>query len=701
MGEISLEVLVVLPLIMFCQLACSYLESRFPQLMLHLPEVGVVILIGMFTGWLISTNPDSSLESLESFSPPLFFIGLLPPIIFNSGFHLKRSLFFCNVTPILSFAVAGTIASAALIGVGMWLLTEYANPLSSIENPLTLAECLTFGALISATDPVSTLVLFAELRVEPHLFYLVFGESVLNDAVGIVLFSTAREFIEGTSSASTIYEACGRFVLNLVGSTLVGLVLPVVLAAVIRHSEINHNPTLEQGLVVLFLWMPYLVGESMELSGIVATLAAGMASRKFIVPNLNEGSEGAVVGIMRLLSGFMETAAFLNLGMVAVLHGYESYDTGMIFWAIVLCSVSRPLQVYGLSWLLNRDCAKSLVPTKTPTKTQHMLSFSGLRGVVAFALAMQWPDDDDHDDPARSGHKKLFKATTSMVILFTVFVQGTGTYSMLKWLDIEVGCDEKDIAIPEEPTFVKVACQIIDRFLTPLAFGFLPCRRSQKKGSSFASKDSDRDDIIRGNLLSAGGSFDGESSAAAPAFEDEDTKPRPTFEDRLTDQMDGDGAIIQPRRGSTGGFAPSITSEYDEEDIQTRPSSLSAPMRRSSAHGGYYDTTEYRPRAASTTNNAWLDSYLDELRTREHETSIYDFAPPRHLHSTNDGASTTSATSGLSPGMHVGYHSRSFGGNSHLRSQNLSSSFAGYRPPFEPGASIAEGDRTRRRSLHY
>ena len=65
MGEISLEVLVVLPLIMFCQLACSYLESRFPQLMLHLPEVGVVILIGMFTGWLISTNPDSSLESLD------------------------------------------------------------------------------------------------------------------------------------------------------------------------------------------------------------------------------------------------------------------------------------------------------------------------------------------------------------------------------------------------------------------------------------------------------------------------------------------------------------------------------------------------------------------------------------------------------------------------------------------------------------
>ena len=445
MGEISLEVLVVLPLIMFCQLACSYLESRFPQLMLHLPEVGVVILIGMFTGWLISTNPDSSLESLESFSPPLFFIGLLPPIIFNSGFHLKRSLFFCNVTPILSFAVAGTIASAALIGVGMWLLTEYANPLSSIENPLTLAECLTFGALISATDPVSTLVLFAELRVEPHLFYLVFGESVMNDAVGIVLFNTAKRFITGRGDSSTVYTACGAFVANLLGSAAVGVLLPVLMAAIIRHSRIGHNPTLEQGLVVLFVWVPYLVGESMELSGIVATLGAGMASRKFIAPNLTAGSEEAVIATLRMVSGFMETAAFLALGLGCVLHNRESYDAGMIFWAIALCCLSRPVVTYSLSWLLNREtaCCNDIVPRRIDAKTQHMLSFAGLRGVVAFACVVQWPEDPTHDDDdddnnaddedGARAHHNLFKATTTSVILFTVFVQGGLTYSVLEW----------------------------------------------------------------------------------------------------------------------------------------------------------------------------------------------------------------------------------------------------------------------------
>ena len=70
MGEISLEVLVVLPLIMFCQLACSYLESRFPTLMHHLPEVGVIIIIGIICGIILSFTKNEELADLELFSQP-------------------------------------------------------------------------------------------------------------------------------------------------------------------------------------------------------------------------------------------------------------------------------------------------------------------------------------------------------------------------------------------------------------------------------------------------------------------------------------------------------------------------------------------------------------------------------------------------------------------------------------------------------
>ena len=147
MGDITLEVLLMVPLIMICQLTCSYLESRFPTLMHHLPEVGVIIIIGIICGIILSFTKREELADLELFSPTLFFVAFLPPIIFNSGFHLERSLFFCNLMPILMYAIVGTMLSAALIAVGMAYLTRHANPTGGMEHPLTIAECVTFGAL--------------------------------------------------------------------------------------------------------------------------------------------------------------------------------------------------------------------------------------------------------------------------------------------------------------------------------------------------------------------------------------------------------------------------------------------------------------------------------------------------------------------------------------------------------------------------
>ena len=88
--------------------------------------------------------------------------------------------------------MVGTLASALTIGFSLYGLSAW-GALKPYD--LELSECLTFGALISATDPVSTLAVFSELKVDPSLFYLVFGESVINDAVGVVLFNTFAKFV--------------------------------------------------------------------------------------------------------------------------------------------------------------------------------------------------------------------------------------------------------------------------------------------------------------------------------------------------------------------------------------------------------------------------------------------------------------------------------------------------------------------------
>jgi hypothetical protein len=115
----------------------------------------------------------------QSFSPTVFFVVLLPPIIFNSGYHLQGNLFFRHITPICLFACLGTVVSSVVVATLLYGLNLSFAP--------SYLELLAFGALVSATDPVSTLALFEAKKVDPQLFYLVFGESVINDAVGLVL----------------------------------------------------------------------------------------------------------------------------------------------------------------------------------------------------------------------------------------------------------------------------------------------------------------------------------------------------------------------------------------------------------------------------------------------------------------------------------------------------------------------------------
>ena len=104
-----------------------------------------------------------------NFNASIFFFALLPPILFNSGYHLKRELFYSNFGGVLGLALLGTIISTALVCAGLFYLGEY----NYMSIKLSLQECIAFSALISSTDPVSTLSAFAHLKVEPTLFYLV------------------------------------------------------------------------------------------------------------------------------------------------------------------------------------------------------------------------------------------------------------------------------------------------------------------------------------------------------------------------------------------------------------------------------------------------------------------------------------------------------------------------------------------------
>lgn len=240
-------------------------------------------------------------ELLLSFSPEVFFPILLPPIIFLSGYTLNRRLFFRNIVPICLLAVVGTLVSALVIAGALRLVATRGliggggGGRNDAFDP-NLAELLAFGALLSATDPVTTLSVFQEKKVDPHLFYLVFGESVLNDAVGLVLFNAFTYFVThsggrtGGRDAFLLFEFLLGFFLDSLGSPVLGIVSGLVAAGMFKYLDMRSTPLLELCLFILIMYVPFLLAELLELSGIVTILFSGLAAQVYVVPNLSQGT---------------------------------------------------------------------------------------------------------------------------------------------------------------------------------------------------------------------------------------------------------------------------------------------------------------------------------------------------------------------------------------------------------------------------
>lgn len=150
-----------------------------PRVSNVVPESCLLIVVGLLVGGIIRAI-DEEAPVLES---KLFFLYLLPPIILDAGYFLPIRAFTENLGTILMFAVVGTLWNAFFVGGMMYGVCQLeATRLGSVD----LLSCLLFGTIVSAVDPVAVLAVFEEIHINELLHILVFGESLLNDAVTVV-----------------------------------------------------------------------------------------------------------------------------------------------------------------------------------------------------------------------------------------------------------------------------------------------------------------------------------------------------------------------------------------------------------------------------------------------------------------------------------------------------------------------------------
>ncbi|XP_071160417.1 sodium/hydrogen exchanger 9-like isoform X18 [Mytilus edulis] len=370
-----------------------------------------------------------SLVRAVTFDPEFFFNVLLPFIIFEAGYSMKRRHFFKNLGAIMAYAFIGTTISCVVVGGIMYGLTRF---MKDIVKEFTLNDCFWFGAIISATDPVTILSIFSDLRADVDLFAFIFGESVLNDAVAIVLSSSVDSYRLKSNqegfNANAFFLSIGNFAKIFLGAFGIGSALGCVNALITKFTKIRDFPLLETALLFLMSYMSFQACEAAELTGIVGILFCGITQAHYTYNNLSEESKHRTKQLFELMNFLAENFVFLYIGVSIFTFQYQYWHAGFIFASVFSIIVARFCNIYPLSLLLNIGRKN-----KIKTSFMHMMMFSGLRGAIAYALSIR---------NTATTAKKLMVSSTMFIVLITVILCGGLTTPMLQWLQIRVGVDE-------------------------------------------------------------------------------------------------------------------------------------------------------------------------------------------------------------------------------------------------------------------
>ncbi|XP_049724877.1 sodium/hydrogen exchanger 8 isoform X5 [Loxodonta africana] len=331
--------------------------------------------------------------------------------------------FFQNIGSITLFAVFGTAISAFVVGGGIYFLGQ-----ADVISKLNMTDSFAFGSLISAVDPVATIAIFNALHVDPVLNMLVFGESILNDAVSIVLTNTAegltRKNMSDVSGWQTFLQALGYFLKMFFGSAALGTLTGLISALVLKHIDLRKTPSLEFGMMIIFAYLPYGLAEGISLSGIMAILFSGIVMSHYTHHNLSPVTQILMQQTLRTVAFLCETCVFAFLGL-SIFSFPHKFEISFVIWCIVLVLFGRAVNIFPLSYLLNFFRDHKITP-----KMMFIMWFSGLRGAIPYALSL-------HLDLEPMEKRQLIGTTTIIIVLFTILLLGGSTMPLIRLMDIE------------------------------------------------------------------------------------------------------------------------------------------------------------------------------------------------------------------------------------------------------------------------
>lgn len=353
-----------------------------------------------------------------SLSPDVIYFFLLPVLLFEAAIHINIHQFRLQFKTITFLATFGLLLSIFIVGYGLALL---------LHLPFEVA--LLFGAIISATDPIAVLALFKTLGAPKRLALVAEGESMFNDATGVIAFRLVSGFAvaEGTFGSNAIINSTASFLFVFIGSILMGGLLGYLCALSIR--KLRNDRILITALMTALAIGSFAIAEHFfHLSGVITTVIAGLTVGNIALGRMREKTMSFLneyfgyIGFFALSLVFFFASFSLNIALFANM-------LPMLAITILVVMLARAFSVYITAFISNRLKPFEDEPD-IPLNWQHILVWGGLRGVIPLVLVYSLPDHYQY--------KELLLSLTFGTLLFTLFVNGLTIKTLLLKLKLHL-----------------------------------------------------------------------------------------------------------------------------------------------------------------------------------------------------------------------------------------------------------------------
>ncbi len=349
--------------------------------------------------------------------PDLVFFGFLPPLVFSGGFSPSIKDFRANLRPIVLLAFGLVLFTAALVAVVA----------HAFVPAIGWAGAFALGGIVAPPDEIAALAIFQRLGVPRRIVTILEGESLVNDATALIIYRFA--VAAAAAGVFSLLDASITFVVALVGGVAVGMVVGYALD---RLASRVSDTAIAVAITLVAPYAAYLPAESLGVSGILATVVAGLWVRH---AGRHGTSDTRVVGaaVWQIWLFMLNGLVFFLLGLQlpTVVRNVSLDATTLAATAAVVLVVifGRFLWVFPVTYL-----QRLLIPSlrrgtlAAPWRAVAVIGWSGLRGVVSLAAALALPDGF----PARD----LILLITFTVILVTLVGQGLTLPAVIRLLGL-------------------------------------------------------------------------------------------------------------------------------------------------------------------------------------------------------------------------------------------------------------------------